>query len=599
VRLRLVRLLRYRQFIDQILKVDSSVTVVVGRNDTGKTGLLRQFFDQCVFESVIASGDRSQVPGHQNARTHWSVMWDVEKGDDRFFPLLEAFGTSEVNTIELEFEEQATPAKYWIYKVNGQVIDAYEGLSEDGQPIRRAVLAARRLFPRPHYMSINRLLMTMFEARFFDIPHDPQSMFARPTAATPESSLLRLAGLSAETRPIPGNDTPWEGHPFPRSQLTLDMLEQHLETVSSRLTEKLRSTWVDPPDVQVTVKLAGGQDGKAASHRRNSYTVVAQVTDYAGLPLQGTGLLWFLTFIVELELLHDYPHPLLLLIDEPATPLHPSGQRAVARLLGALASRFQIIYSTHSPFMIDWNFPQRVRMMRRDPSSRRTTIENAPYHSVSVERIWDPLREAIGITLGDVAVIGESNVLVEGIVDQVLLANASSLLAAFGDSHLDLERVSIIPYGSEPVLEHLLALIHFQGAKVVVLADADQQGDKVRKLCTRENVAVLTIDSFASHTGKTFAIEDTIPIDLYIAQVNDLYEQFAWFTPLNSQEVVAQLDQRSLAKYLEDMFAERFGQSFSKRAVSVLLAERMPSLGIKALGRLPAVVKACLESLQP
>jgi recombinational DNA repair ATPase RecF len=52
MRLGELRLTRYRQFIDEKLILDPYVTAIVGRNDTGKTGLLDHFFDQCVYEGV-------------------------------------------------------------------------------------------------------------------------------------------------------------------------------------------------------------------------------------------------------------------------------------------------------------------------------------------------------------------------------------------------------------------------------------------------------------------------------------------------------------------------------------------------------------------
>jgi predicted ATP-dependent endonuclease of OLD family len=119
----------------------------------------------------------------------------------------------------------------------------------------------------------------------------------------------------------------------------------------------------------------------------------------------------------------------LVLIDEPAYSLHPSAQRAVARLFSIISEQHQVVYATHSPFIIDWSFPQRVRLLERDPITKRTRIQNRPYHAHErFQTVWDPLREAIGVSLGDLAVIGDTNVLVEGVSDQILLANAGSIL---------------------------------------------------------------------------------------------------------------------------------------------------------------------------
>ncbi len=61
MRLREVSLLRFRQFIDETISLDPRMTILVGRNDVGKTGFLFQFFDQCIFQEVIAGHDMPKV----------------------------------------------------------------------------------------------------------------------------------------------------------------------------------------------------------------------------------------------------------------------------------------------------------------------------------------------------------------------------------------------------------------------------------------------------------------------------------------------------------------------------------------------------------
>src|SRR5437867_10718958 len=101
MRLTRLELKSFRQFIKQTLRIDPYVTVLVGRNDTGKTGLLRRFFDQYLFETVIHSSDRPQLP---DARPpiEFSAFWDAEAGDELRFPLVEAFGVVP-HTIEVRF----------------------------------------------------------------------------------------------------------------------------------------------------------------------------------------------------------------------------------------------------------------------------------------------------------------------------------------------------------------------------------------------------------------------------------------------------------------------------------------------------------------
>src|SRR5579864_8980776 len=119
-----------------------------------------------------------------------------------------------------------------------------------------------------------------------------------------------------------------------------------------------------------------------------------------------------------------------------------------------MSSRHQLIYSTHSPFMIDWNFPQRIRLFTRDHDSKRAYIENKPYTPEEGihQSVWDPLRETIGVTVGDVAVLAYRNILVEGVTEQILLANASAFFESLERPHIDLATTSIIPYSDSVAL---------------------------------------------------------------------------------------------------------------------------------------------------
>ena len=65
--------LGYRQFVDECLKLEPNDTAIVRRNDTGKTGIVDQFFHRSIYESVIAGGDRLMVLGSHGTSTRYSM----------------------------------------------------------------------------------------------------------------------------------------------------------------------------------------------------------------------------------------------------------------------------------------------------------------------------------------------------------------------------------------------------------------------------------------------------------------------------------------------------------------------------------------------
>ncbi|MCH8466282.1 MAG: ATP-binding protein [Roseinatronobacter sp.] len=88
---------------------------------------------------------------------------------------------------------------------------------------------------------------------------------------------------------------------------------------------------------------------------------------------RSTGLQWFLSFFLvflhEAEGAHDN---CVLLLDEPGHSLHPLAQRDLSAFFEGLALKNQIIYTTHSPFLVDADRLARARkeFVGKDGSTR-------------------------------------------------------------------------------------------------------------------------------------------------------------------------------------------------------------------------------------
>src|SRR5213083_1133580 len=124
MQLRRLAIHSYRQFVDQVLELPERVTVLVGRNDAGKTGLLNRLIDQHLFERVIHGADRSRVAGPAGPAISFDAVWDVCAADYDVLPLRNAFGRDDVRTLEIRFRQE--DARPWEYFVNGDhVRDAY------------------------------------------------------------------------------------------------------------------------------------------------------------------------------------------------------------------------------------------------------------------------------------------------------------------------------------------------------------------------------------------------------------------------------------------------------------------------------------------
>ncbi len=86
MKLRKVKLLRFMQFIDAELDIDPNVTVIVGRNDTGKTSVLRWFFDQHVKEGAIHGRARPLIEAYRGEPIAFELEWSDRSITSRATP---------------------------------------------------------------------------------------------------------------------------------------------------------------------------------------------------------------------------------------------------------------------------------------------------------------------------------------------------------------------------------------------------------------------------------------------------------------------------------------------------------------------------------
>lgn len=220
-------------------------------------------------------------------------------------------------------------------------------------------------------------------------------------------------------------------------------------------------------------------------------------TDYS-FGERSKGLRYFLSYYVQLRVhvharLDDRPE--VLLMDEPDAYLSSVGQQDLLRTLESFARpddgrrSDQVLYVTHSPFLIDKNAAHRIRVLDKGSNEEGTRVvkDVARNH-------YEPLRSAVGSFVAETAFIGGTNLLVEGPADQVLLAGTSALLrrrdVSPGDL-LDLNDVTIVPAGSAEAIPYMTYLARGRDElkpACVALFDGDAAGKGAIKKLRRSVV---------------------------------------------------------------------------------------------------------------
>lgn len=139
-----------------------------------------------------------------------------------------------------------------------------------------------------------------------------------------------------------------------------------LEATESIISDELFKYWQTNKNLQITFQI----DKLEQTDQRNNTRIVEHILDVrvkskgVSLPLRNRskGFNWFFSFLVWFKKIQeDKNSNYVLLLDEPGLNLHASAQADLLRFLEDLSEKYQIIYTTHSPFMIAPDKLHRVR----------------------------------------------------------------------------------------------------------------------------------------------------------------------------------------------------------------------------------------------
>lgn len=199
------------------------------------------------------------------------------------------------------------------------------------------------------------------------------------------------------------------------------------------------------------------------------------------------GLRWYLSMFIDMKANNLSDKNVIYLIDEPAVYLHPNAQRQVLEFLKSLTeNQNQLIYATHSPYMIDSNEFQKVRALQKVDGI--THIHNKIYNSelskVSKLETLSPILDAIGLDLR--YNLGPSNqmlnIITEGITDYMYISAMAN--------YLDIKGIYILPSVGAPNVDQLACILIGWGLDFKILLDYDNAGNDAAKKLKKLNLEI-------------------------------------------------------------------------------------------------------------
>lgn len=312
-------------------------------------------------------------------------------------------------------------------------------------------------------------------------------------------------------------------------------LNAKCEGAANKITDQIFEYWTQNDELKIKVLLT---EGKAQDPAPFSSGVVARARVENNLhrvtvPFseRSAGFIWFFSFLVKFAQIKKQESKVIILLDEPGLTLHGTAQKDLLRYFKEqLEPHHQLIYTTHSPFMVPPDNLASVRTVEdvvvvdgRGRKQSNGTKVRADVLTTDPQTNF-PVFGAIGFEVTQTLVIGKNTLLVEGPSDILYLQAASAILKKQGRPHLA-PTWAICPSGGIDKILPFVRLFYGNKLNVAVLTDFERgQKRKLDDLYKSELLEHERITLATDIAGKQEAdVEDFFDPEFFVDLVNKAY----------------------------------------------------------------------------
>ena len=337
----------------------------------------------------------------------------------------------------------------------------------------------------------------------------------------PLMGLIKLAGLDLDQLTAPGRT---------------EKLIASIEAAENRLTQKVLAYWSQNRHLRMKfdIRQAQPEDPEGMTSGTNIWGRVQDTKHMVSTPLRtrSRGFVWFFSFLAWYS--YQREENLILLLDEPGLSLHAKAQGdLLCYFEKELKPRHQLIYTTHSPFMIDPTHFDRVRIVQ-DLSIEQNSkdLSEDQEGTKVITEVLDatpdslfPLQGALGYEIYQTLFIGPNSLVVEGVSDLLYIQTISDLLQSKGEAGLSTEW-TITPVGGADKVPTFVAMIGAQtNLNVAILIDYQKRDrQKIENLYKNKLLGKNHVLTYADFVPDGEAdIEDMFSPEFYLKLVNGAY----------------------------------------------------------------------------
>jgi predicted ATPase len=570
MRIETVKIDHFRNILDTgEVQTEPDITCLVGKNESGKTSFL-----QALYRLNPSIPTPFQVPEHYPAwleKQHrlqgkepsavFPVTATFRLGPEEREEFIKQFGPA-VESVEkfsyrrrysndddilVDFSEPQW-IRFFVSQNAAALADELEGVQdltelharldtmaaakpEDGSPETQAIAKAAKATlvkdfgkQSPHDRAKDWLKTKLPKFLYFDnVSGLPGVIEITKVANTvyeqlkpPEQTAKALLALAnADTKVAAGQD-------FHRRK-------RELENTANALTQEILEYWTQNIDLRVEIDFNQRLENQGTSAAVVVHELHVRLYDSAHMlslafDERSSGFRWFFSFLCAFSRYRLSKEPVILLLDEPALGLHAKAQRDFLRYIEEkLAPRCQVIYTTHSPFMVPPEHLHRVRLVE-DKGKKQGSSVSQDVMSTDRDTLF-PLQGALGYDLAQNLFVGPHNLVVEGTSDFTYLQVLSGYLASKNRTCLD-ARWTIVPVGGADQLATFAALLGTH-VRATILLDSHPKGNQRLDSIVRDGILgrskVIGVGEILSLSEAD--IEDLFEPDEYLRLFNLAFDQ--------------------------------------------------------------------------
>lgn len=459
----------------------------------------------------------SETQALRTALASWA--WEAEKEVKLHVNLRSEVGAELLSKLRKEAEGHARPETAAMLETLQAVIDRVLTKAQAADPLEQASAVIQRRIPVFIYFETYGILdSAIYLPRFLqDLERTPDDSRVRTVNA-----LFKHVNLTAQEITDLGRERAQQAR-TQNEKPTEEMIAQDQERKEARVI-KLNSASLD-----ITERFNEwyGQRRHTIDYQADGDYFRIWVADdrRPGVKIEleerSKGFQWFFSFYLVFLVESSEGHKdAILLLDEPALHLHPTAQQELITFFERLSGDNQLIYTTHSPFLIDGEHLHRVRPVTEDETGRsRISVEAWPSDR---ETIF-PLQAAAGYAMVRGLFQHKDNVLVEGMSDYYYL-HALGAQCRASDREAVPDTIYITPCGGTRLVGHIASLFLGQEIRPLVLLDGDEAGRArqdalIKELYSGHTTAILMLDDALGQAGTDTEIEDILGEEILLPGV--------------------------------------------------------------------------------